>query len=135
MRKSGERVHRRRLVVITGVVLSLLWSMSMVSVSSAQAPGAVCVLKIAAKGRLVGILVDQPDSIISAVLLPEFSSIRAPVLCSGLGSLALAVANQEAHKTAFSVELFTHDGESFCFKDGFGLQVNGGTGVTFADCQ
>ena len=113
MRKSGERLHRRRLIVITGVVLSLLWSMSMVSVSSAQAPGAVCVLKIAANGRLVGILVDQPDSVNSAVLL----------------------ANQEAHNTAFRVELFTHDGESFCFKDGFGLQVNGGTGVTFADCQ
>jgi hypothetical protein len=121
--------------VIAGVVLSLLWSTRIVSVSSAQAPSAVCVLKIAAKGRLLGILVDQPDSINSAVLLPEFRSINVPVLCSGLGSLALAVANQEAHKTAFSVELFTHDGESFCFKDGFGLQVNGGTGVTFADCQ
>jgi hypothetical protein len=135
MRKSGERLHRRRLIVITGVVLSLLWSMSMVSVSSAQAPGAVCVLKIDANGRLMGILVDQPDSINSAVLLPEFRSINVPVLCSGLGSLALAMANQEAHNTAFRVELFTHDGESFCFKDGFGLQVNGGTGVTFADCQ
>jgi len=135
MRKSGGRLHRRRLVVIYGVVLSLLWSMSMVSVSSAQAPGAVCILKIAAKGRLVGILVDQPDSVNSAVLLPEFNTIRAPVLCSALSSLALVVANQEAHNTAFKVELFTHDGESFCFKDGFGLQVNGATGVTFADCQ
>jgi hypothetical protein len=135
MRQRGERLHRRRLVVIAGVVLSLLWSMSMVSVCSAQAPSTVCVLKIDANGRLMGILVDQPDSVNSAVLLPEFGSISVPVLCSGLGSLALAVANQEAHNTAFSVELFTHDGESFCFKDGFGLQVNGGTGVTFADCQ
>jgi hypothetical protein len=135
MRKRGERLHRRRLVVIAGVVLSLLWSMSMVSVASAQAPGAVCVLKIDANGRLVGILVDQPDSVNSAVLLPEFRRIRAPVPCSGLGSLALAVANQEAHNTAFSVELFTHEGVSFCFKGGIGVQVNGGTGVTFADCQ
>jgi hypothetical protein len=135
MRKRGERLHHRRLVVIAGVVLSLLWSMSMVSVSSAQAPGALCVLKIDATGRLVGILVDQPVSFNSAMLLPEFRSIRAPVLCSGLSSLALAVANQEAHNTAFSVELFTHEGESFCFKDGFRLQVNGGTGLTFADCQ
>ena len=135
MRKSGERLHRRRLIVITGVVLSLLWSMSMVSVSSAQAPGAVCVLKIDANGRIMGILVDQPNNFNIAVLVADFMSVRAPVLCSGLNSLALAVANQEAHNTAFRVELFTHDGESFCFKDGFGLQVNGGTGVTFADCQ
>jgi hypothetical protein len=135
MRKSGEGRHRRRLVVIAGVVLSLLWSMSVVSVSSAQAPGAVCVLKIDANGRLVGILVDQPDSVNSAVLLPEFRSIRAPVPCSGLSTLALAVANQEARNTAFSVELFTHEGESFCSKGSFRLRVNGGTGVTFADCQ
>jgi len=84
MRKRGERLHRRRLIVITGVVLSLLWSMSIVSVSSAQAPSAVCVLKIDANGGLMGILVDQPDSINSAVLLPEFRSISVPVLCSGL---------------------------------------------------
>lgn len=135
MRTRGERLHRRWLVVIAGVVLSLLWSISMASVSSAQAPGAVCVLKIDANGRIMGILVDQPNNFNIAVLVPDFRSVRAPVLCSGLNSLALAVANQEAHDTAFSVELFTHEGESFCFKNGFGLQVNGGTGVTFADCQ
>jgi hypothetical protein len=121
--------------MIAGVVLSLLWSMSMASVSSAQAPGAVCVLKIDADGRIMGILVDQPNNFSIAVLVPDLRSVRAPVLCSGLNSLALAVANQEAHNTAFSVELFTHEGASFCFKDGFGLQVNGSTGVTFADCQ
>ena len=135
MRQRGERLHRRRLVVIAGVVLSLLWSMSMVSVCSAQAPGAVCVLKIDANGRLVGILVDRPNNFNIALLMSDFMSVRAPVLCSGLSTLALAVANQEAHDTAFSVELFTHDGELFCSKGGFGLQVNGGAGVTFADCQ
>ncbi len=135
MRKRGERRHRQWLVVIAGVVLSLLWLLSVMSVSSAQAPGAVCVLKIDANGGLVGILVDQPESFNSAMLLPEFRSMRVPVLCSGLSTLALAVANQEAYNTDFSVELFTHEGQSFCFKDGFGVQVNGGTGVTFADCQ
>ena len=135
MRKRVEGLHRRWLVVIAVVVLSLLWSMSVVSVSSAQAPGAVCVLKIDANGRLMGILVDQPNNFSIAVPVPEFRSIRAPVLCEGLNSLALAVANQEAHATTFSVELFTHDGEPLCFKDGFKLQVNGGTGLTFASCQ
>jgi hypothetical protein len=135
MSKRGERLHCRRLVVIAGMVLSLLWSVSMVSVSSAQEPGAVCVLKIDADGRLMGILVDRPNNFNIALLVPDLRSVRVPVLCSGLISLALGVANQEAHNTAFSVELFTHEGESFCFKDGFGLQVNGGTGVTFADCQ
>jgi hypothetical protein len=135
MRQRVKGLRHRWLVVIGVVVLSLLWSISMVSVCSAQAPGAVCVLKIDANGRLMGILVDQPNNFNVAMLVPEFRSVRAPVLCSGLSSLALAVANQEDHETAFSVELFTHQGESLCSKGGFGLQVNGATGVTFTNCQ
>jgi hypothetical protein len=105
MRQRVEGLRHRWLVVIGVVVLSLLWSTSMVSVCSAQAPGAVCVLKIDANGRLMGILVDQPNNFNIAILVPEFTSVRAPVLCSGLSSLALAVANQEDYDTAFSVEL------------------------------
>jgi hypothetical protein len=103
--------------------------------ASAQAPDSVCVLKVDTNGKLLGVLVDRPNNVNIAVPLPISQSIRAPVLCEGLNSLALAVANQEKHDTAFSVELFTHNGESFCFKDGFELQVNGGAGLTFADCQ
>ena len=127
-------MHRCWRVGITGVSLSLLWSFGIPAVMSAQGPGTICVLKVAADGNLLGILADAPQNFNIVVSLPLDRNINVPIICEGLGSLALAVANNEAHPTTFSTQVFTHDGVPICVKGNFEVPVNGATGVTFADC-
>jgi hypothetical protein len=134
MRRMVDMMHRCRRIGVTVVSLSLLWSFGMPAVISAQGSSAICVLKIAANGSLLGILTDAPQDFNIAVSLPLDRTVNVPILCESLGSLALAVANNEAYPTTFSTQIFTHDGVSICVKGGFEVPVNGGRGVTFASC-
>jgi hypothetical protein len=134
MRGAVGMMHRCWKVWITVVSLSLLWLFGMPAVTSAQQPGAICVLKIATDGRVFSILVDTPLNFNAALTLPLSKSVNVPILCESLGSLALAVANNEAHPTTLNTQVFTHDGVSFCVKGSFKVPVNGARGVTFADC-
>jgi hypothetical protein len=103
--------------------------------SSAQAPGAICVLKLVSEGEVIGILVDVPQNSNIAVMLPTDKEVNVPVPCDQLSTMGLAVSNQKTTNVNFAVQVFTHEGHPICTKGPFPLQVNGGTGVTFADCQ
>jgi hypothetical protein len=120
--------------VLTLASLSLLWLLCTPAVVSADDPGAVCILQVLPTGRVLSVLVNRPQNFNIAVLVGQYRSITVPVLCDSLNSLTLALANQENHSVDFSVQIFTHTGDITCFKDGFSIDVNGGIGVTFADC-
>ena len=135
MRRMADMMHRTWMVGSAVVTLSFLWSLGMPSVISAQAPGSICVLKIAADGGLFNTIVDVPQNFNIAVSLPLRRAVNVPILCESLGSLALAVANNEPYPTTFNTQVFTNHGVSICVKGDFEVPVNGGRGVTFADCQ
>ncbi len=135
MRKTADMKHRLWMMVITMVSLSLLWSLSVPSVARAQQSSDICVVQIAAQGKVIGIFANTPQNFTIAVLVPTFQKANVPVPCDLLSTLSLAVANQEAHDTTVNLQVFTHDGVSICVKDGFTVPVNGGRGATFADCQ
>jgi hypothetical protein len=105
------------------------------SISSAQAPGAVCVLRLIAEGDVLGVLVDVPQNSNIAVLIPTDRDVNVPVLCEQLSTVGLAVTNQKNTNVNFAVQVLTNQGNPICTKGPFLLPVNGGTGVTFADCQ
>ena len=134
MRRMADMMRRCWTMGIAVVTLSLLWSLGMPAVTGADEPGAICVLKVVADGRLLSILVDTPQNFNVAVLIPKDKNVNVPILCESVSSLALAVANEEAHVTTFSAKVFTHDGISICVRGGLEVPVNGARGVTFADC-
>lgn len=134
MRGMVDMTHRRWRMGIAAVTLSLLWSFGMPAVTSAQEAAAICVLKIAANGKVLSILVDTPQNFKVAVALPLDTNLNVPVLCESLSSLALAVANNESHPATFNTQVFTHEGVLFCVKGDFRVPVNGARGVTFVDC-
>src|SRR5262249_35964016 len=125
MRKEIDMEHRLRMIVITVVSLSLLWSFSVPSMARAQQPSNICVLQIAANGKVLGIFTNSPQNFSIAVLVPNFQQVNVPVVCDLLSTLSLAVANQEADDTTVNLQVFTHDGVSICVKDGFTIPVNG----------
>ena len=135
MKKKVNTIPGRCMGVIAVVSLSLLWSHGVPSVARAQEAGNICVLQIAANGKVLSTLVDTPQNFSVAVLVPEAQKANVPVPCDLLNALGLAVANQEAHETTVNVQVFTNEGVSICVKGGFTLPVNGGRGATFADCQ
>jgi hypothetical protein len=122
----------RKGIVVVG--LSLLWSFGMPAVTNAQAPSAICVLKINTNGKVLSILVDAPQNFNVALPLPLHTNLNVPILCESLSSLALAAANNEAYPVTFNTQVFTHEGVLFCIKGEFEVPVDGGRGVTFADC-
>jgi hypothetical protein len=135
MRNKGDTMLRRWMVVIAVLSLSLLWSLSVPSMAKAQAPGAICVLQLIADGEVLGIIADSPQNFNLAVALPQDKNVNVPIQCDRLDSLALAVSNQKNSNTNFVAQVFTHEGGLICSKGPFLVSVNGGRGVTFADCQ
>jgi hypothetical protein len=125
----------RWMPIIVGVSLMTLCLMGTFSISSAQTPGGVCVLRLVAEGEVIGVLVDVPQNSNIAVLLPKDKDVNVPVPCDQLSTMGLAVSNQKDTNVNFAVQVFTHQGDPICTKGPFLLQVNGGQGVTFADCQ
>jgi hypothetical protein len=134
MKKAANTTHRRWMIVLTLVSLSLLWSYAMPSMARADAPGAICTLKIAADGKVVGNVANRPRGFDIVALIAETEAVNVPVLCDSLKSLALSVANQENQQVTVNLEIFSQDGVSICTKEPFSLAVNGGRGATFADC-
>lgn len=123
-------------MVVTAVVsLSLLWSLAVPSMAKAQAPGAICVLQLVADNEVLGIIVAPPENFNVAIPLPLDTNINVPIPCDQLGSLALAVSNQNSNNVNVAAQVFNHKGKLICSKGPFLLSVNGGTGMTFADCQ
>ena len=131
----AKTLSSRWIRVIASVSLMTLCFMGTFSISSAQAPGAVCVLRLVAEGEVLSVLVDAPLNVNTAVLIPTDKDVNVPVLCDQLSTVALAVTNQNDTNVNFAVQVFTNRGNSICTKGPFLLPVNGGTGVTFADCQ
>jgi hypothetical protein len=131
----AKMMSSRWMRIIASVSLITLCLMGTFSIASAQAPGAVCVLRLVAEGEVLGVLVDAPQNFNTAVLLPGDKDVNVPVLCDQLSTLGLAVTNQKNTNVNFAVQVFTNQGSPICTKGPFLLQVNGGTGVTFADCQ
>lgn len=130
----AKTMSSRWIRLIASVSLVTLCLTGTFSISSAQAPGAVCVLRLVAEGEVLGVLVDVPDNFNTAVLIPSDKDVNVPVPCDQLDTLGLAVTNQQNRAVNFAVQVFTSKGESICTKGPFLLQVNGGAGVTFADC-
>jgi hypothetical protein len=114
--------------------LSMSWSMAIPSLATAQAAASLCVLQIAADGEVLGILTDKPKSFDLVALVPKSTNTNVPVLCGGLSTLSLAVANQEAINVFVSALIFDNHGVALCTKGPFEVNVNGGVGFTFADC-
>jgi hypothetical protein len=131
----AKMMSSRWMRIIASVSLITLCLMGTFSIASAQAPGVVCVLRLVAEGEVLGVLVDAPQNSNTAVLLPADKDVNVPVLCDQLSTLGLAVTNQKNTNVNFAVQVFTNQGSPICTKGPFLLQVNGGTGVTFADCQ
>jgi hypothetical protein len=92
-------------------------------------------LKINADGNLVSTLADKPVGFTTVVLVPPSEDVNVPILCDSLGSLALGVSNQADQAVTVNLAVFSNEGQSICTKQPFSLPVNGGRGVTFADCQ
>jgi hypothetical protein len=123
------------MVVITVVSLSLLWAFAMPSIAKAQAPGAVCVLRLVADNEVLGIVVDTPENFSIAMPLPVDRDVNVPIPCDRLDSIALGVSNQKNTNVNVAAQVFTSDGGLICSKGPVLLPINGGTGMTFADCQ
>jgi hypothetical protein len=124
-----------RSLALAVVTLNLLGSLGTPGLTTADQPSDVCVLNISADGSFLGILIDAPTNFTIAVQLPLERNIDVPIPCDKLNSVALAVANQEAHPTTFSTQVFGHDGTSMCVGNQVQIPVNGARGVTFAQCQ
>jgi hypothetical protein len=135
MRNKGDMRQRGWMVVIAVVSLGLLWSLAVPSMAKAQGPGTVCVLQLIADGEVLGIVVDAPENFNVAVLIPQDKNVNVPIPCDRLDSLSLAVSNQKNSNTNVVAQVFTHDGGLICSKGPYLVSVNGGRGVTFADCQ
>jgi hypothetical protein len=131
----AKTLSSRWIRVIATVSLITLCLMGTFSISSAQVPGAVCVLRLIAEGEVLGVLVDAPQSFNVAVLIPSEKNVNVPVLCDQLSTMGLAVTNQKSTNVNFAVQVLTHQGNPICTKGPYLLPVNGGTGVTLADCQ
>ena len=135
MRDKGDMRQRVWMVVVAVVSLSLLWSLAVPSMAKAQGAGTVCVLQLIADGEVLGIVVDTPENFNIAIPIPLDKNINVPIPCDRLGSLAVAVSNQKNKNVNVVAQVFTHVGELICSKGPFLMPVNGGTGMTFADCQ
>jgi hypothetical protein len=135
MRNKADMSQRGWTVVIAVVGLSLLWSLAVPSTARAQGPGAVCVLKLVADNEVLGVLVDAPQNFSTAIPLPLDTNVNVPIPCDRLASLALAVSNQIGSNVNVAAQVFTHNGVLICSKGPILVPVNGGTGMTFADCQ
>jgi hypothetical protein len=134
MRIKEETRQGRWIVVMAVVCLSLLWSLSVPMPAKAADPGNICVVKIVAEGEVLSILADQPQNFNIAVLVPPGKSTNVPVTCDLLDTLSLGVSNQKNNNINVAVQVFTNDGVLICSKGPFLLPVNGGRGITFADC-
>jgi hypothetical protein len=134
MRKTVEMNHRCWMIVITVVSLSLVWSLAGPMLATADSDNALCALKITANGNVLGTLANKPLGFNLVILIPATEDINVPVLCSGLTTLALAVANQTDQSVTVNLGIFNHQGQLSCTKGPFSLPGNGARGVTFTDC-
>jgi hypothetical protein len=135
MRNTVDTKPRHWMIMLIVVSLSLLWSLGVPMLASADNSNSICVLKIVAEANVVSILTNDPTNFGLAILVPEADNVNVPILCNSLGSLALGVANQADHDINVAVQIFTHQGgTAICSKGPVLLAVNGGTGMTFADC-
>jgi hypothetical protein len=120
-------------LVVLGV--SLAGPFSIASVAAQTGPGTVCVLQIVAEGEVFSVVVDQPQNFNLALGIPKDKEVNIPIPCDSLSTLALGVSNQKNNNINVATQVFTHNGELICAKGPFLLAVNGGRGITFADCQ
>jgi len=136
MGKNVAAMYRRLILISLVFCLSILGSLSIPTIASADDPDAVCVLNVVAEGNVFSILVNQPQGINIAVPLPIGTDVSAPIPCSDVESLGVAVANQTGVNVNVAVQILAHDGKSvICSKGPFIVSVNGGRGFTFTDCQ
>src|SRR5215467_12549200 len=101
---------RRRRWIVMAVVLSLIvvGSFGGFSVVSAQNPGAICVVQIASSGgKVLSTLVNQPQDFNIAIVTPMSKVVNVPVLCDGVQTLGLGIANQADNNVKVRINLFT----------------------------
>jgi hypothetical protein len=135
MAKNAVHICRRWVLVLTVFSLTMLWPLAGPSVVSAQNPGALCTLNVVAEGKVLSIMVNQPQDFSVALALPIGTDVSAPVPCENVETLAVGVANQTNTNVNVAMQIFNHDGTSICSKGPFVVVVNGGRGFTFTDCQ
>jgi hypothetical protein len=136
MQRAPNMKHSRWIVAIMVLSLTVLWSFGGLWLASAQNNGAICVLKIASKSnKILSILVNEPQNFNIAIPLPISKVVNVPILCGGLGTLALGIANQDANSVKVTAQVFTNEGILICSKGPFIMNAHGSQGTTFTDCQ
>ena len=136
MEKKRETKYSRW--IITTMVLSstVLWSFGGPWLASADDPGAICVMGIAANPKpILSVLIDQPQNFNIAISTPARKVTNIPVRCDMLETLALGVANQGDSTTHLTVSLYTYAGVLYCTKGPIPVAAHGSQGVIFSDCQ
>src|SRR5262245_1375736 len=120
MRENFRTNSARWIVVRAVLTLSMLWSLSWPLAASADNPGGICVLKISSKSqKVLNVVVNEPHNFNIAIPSPIDKVVNIPILCDGLQTLALAVANQKANKTQVTAQVFTNEGTLLCTKGPF----------------
>ena len=135
MSNSKGLMSSKWVVVLAVLGVSIVAISNIAPVAAQTGSGTVCVLKIIAEGEIFSVLVDQPQNFNLALGIPKDKNISIPIPCDSLSTLALGVSNQKSNNVNVATQVFTHDGELICAKGPFLLDVNGGRGITFADCQ
>jgi hypothetical protein len=135
MRGDTDMRRYRWWLIVLIFGLSLLGSMSLPAVTTAQTAGAICTIRVFGNGDLMAVFSTPPTNFGVAALVPTDKDLVMPVLCDDLGNIGLAVGSQEKNKEiTFTARVFDHDGIMFCLKGPFTIPPRGGTGVTFASC-
>jgi hypothetical protein len=136
MRRDTSTVRCKWWLVVVICSLTLVASMSIPAVATAQTAGAICTVRVSGNGLLMSVFTLLPSNLAATAAIPADKDVVMPMLCDDLDSLGLGVANQEKSKeVTVDVQVFDHNGFMFCDKGSFTLRPWGGLGVTFASCQ
>jgi len=135
MSYSKGSISGKWVVVLAVLGVSIIAAINIAPVAAQTGPGSVCVLQIVAEGEIFSVLVDQPQNFNLALAIPKDKNVNVPIPCDSLSTLALGVSNQKKNNVNVATQVFTQGGELICAKGPFLLDVNGGRGITFADCQ
>jgi hypothetical protein len=136
MRRDTSTVWCRWGLVVVICSLTLVASMSIPAVATAQTAGAVCSIRVSGNGLLMSVFTLLPTNLATTATVPADKDVLMPVLCDDLDAIGLGVANQEkSREVTFDVQVYDHTGIKFCDKGLFTLFPQGAAGVTFASCQ
>jgi hypothetical protein len=137
MKRPEVGLRNKGISRLTILGLIALAAIGMPSITSAIGPGTVCVLQIQSSGTVLGLLVDRPTNFSVGVLVPEDQNkkMNLPFSCDVMGTLALAVANQENEGVTVTTRVFSNQGELICANGSVHVSKDGAQGIIFSGCQ